>query len=483
MDWGATNASPHVQWQNRAKISQRTFAGDNGVPYEKMIQLANIAQKDIWICVPHAADDNFITKMAQLFRDSLNPNLNVYLEYSNEVWNWMFLQAQYNDQNKPSNLTYGEAYSEKAKHVFQIWHQVFDYRKNKVKRVLGLQGGYNGLNELILSQIKQDEWDYASPTFYYGLDHGNTGNPVLNASSTAIDVLQNSQNAFFDFAPAIHQDYRNAHLFGKPVINYEGGQHFTNFTQPSYLQAMYDAQVLPEMYDLYNLVLDSIHLWGSKMAMAFTLSGAKESIYGSWGHLEDIDQDITAQPAPKYQALLDKMANTPNPMISGDLTSGNDLNPSNFQVENPIGANFSYQWSVNNGVIVGDSTADNCSVTWIFPNNISDTIGTITLTILDENGCSVFTSINIPTNRSLEIESMEFANYEIFPNPTSDYFSIVQKNPNSMNEKAFIYNAMGQLIKIISLNKEHTNIKVSNLASGIYVLKIGESSKRIVVAH
>jgi hypothetical protein len=52
-----------------------------------------------------------------------------------------------------------------------------------------------------------------------------------------------------------------------------------------------------------------------------------------------------------------------------------------------------------------------------------------------------------------------------------------------MNEKAFIYNAMGQLIKIISLNKEHTNIKVSNLASGIYVLKIGESSKRIVVAH
>lgn len=483
MDWGATNASPHVQWQNRAKISQRTYAGDNGVPYEKMIQLANIAQKDIWICVPHAADDNFITKMAQLFRDSLNPNLNVYLEYSNEVWNWMFLQAQYNDQNKPSNLTYGEAYSEKAKHVFQIWHQVFDYRKNKVKRVLGLQGGYNGLNELILSQIKQDEWDYASPTFYYGLDHGNTGNPVLNASSTALDVLQNSQNAFLDFAPAIHQDYRNAHLFGKPVINYEGGQHFTNFTQPSYLQAMYDAQVLPQMYDLYKLVLDSIHLWGSKMAMAFTLSGAKESIYGSWGHLEDIDQDITAQPAPKYQALLDKMANTPNPMISGDLTSGNDLNPSDFQVENPIGANFSYQWSVNNGVIVGDSTAVNCSVTWIFPNNISDTIGTITLTVLDENGCSVFTSINIPTNRSLEIESMEFADYEIFPNPTSDYFSIVQKNPNSMNEKAFIYNAMGQLIKIISLNKEHTNIKMSNLASGIYVLKIGESSKRIVVAH
>jgi len=230
-------------------------------------------------------------------------------------------------------------------------------------------------------------------------------------------------------------------------------------------------------------VLDSIHLWGSKMAMAFTLSGAKESIYGSWGHLEDIDQDITIQPAPKFQALLDKMAHTPNPIITGDLTLGNDLNPSSFQVENPIGANFSYQWSTNNGVIIGNSTAENCAVTWIFPNNVSDTIGTITLTVLDENGCSAFTSINIPTNRSLEIESLDLDNFEIFPNPTKDYFTIVQKSPNSANEKAYLYNSLGQLLETIPLNGENKNIKVSDLAAGIYVIKIGESSRRIVVAY
>jgi hypothetical protein len=176
------------------------------------------------------------------------------------------------------------------------------------------------------------------------------------------------------------------------------------------------------------------------------------------------------------------MAQTSNPIISGDLTAGNDINPSFFQVENPIGANFSYQWSVDNGVIVGGDTADYCNVIWIFPDNVSATIGTITLTVLDENGCSVFTSVNIPTNRTLGIENIVIDNFEIFPNPTKDYFSIVQKTPNSIHEKAYLYNAMGQLLKTILLNEEHTSVKVNDLESGIYILKIGESSKRIVLA-
>jgi hypothetical protein len=480
MDWGATNASPHVQWQNRAKVSQKTYAGEKGVPYERMIQLANIAHKNVWVCVPHAADDNYITKMAQLFRDSLNPSLTVYLEYSNEVWNWMFLQAHYNDQTKPSNLSYGEAYSEKAKHVFQIWHDVFSIRKNQVKRVLGLQGGYNSLNELILSQIKQSEWDYASPTFYYGLDHGNTGNPVLNASSTPLDVLQNSANAFHDFAPYIHQDYRNTHLFGKPVINYEGGQHFTNFTQPPYLQAMYDAQVLPQMYNLYDNVLDSIRLWGSKMAMAFTLASAKESIYGSWGHLEDIDQDTAAQPTPKYRALMNNMAHTPVPVIGGNIVSGNNLVNSNFYVQNPIGTGYNYQWSVSSGgSIIGNPNSSQIEVAWSVINTM-DT-GFVSLTIIDNNGCSATTTINLPIYLYMGIDDNTDNFFSIYPNPAEDNFFIVQKMPIPSQENAYLFNTMGQLVKTISLTGEKTNVEVKDLTSGVYVLRIGNVSKRIVV--
>ena len=39
------------------------------------------------MCVPHLADDNYVASMAAVLRDSLTGML--YLEYSNEVWNFM----------------------------------------------------------------------------------------------------------------------------------------------------------------------------------------------------------------------------------------------------------------------------------------------------------------------------------------------------------------------------------------------------------
>lgn len=88
-------------------------------------------------------------------------------------------------------------------------------------------------------------------------------------------------------------------------------------------------------------------------------------------------------------------------------------------------------------------------------------------------------------NQSAEIDNLdeEFSTINIYPNPTKEYLFIVQKAPNSMNEKAYLYNAMGQLLETISLNGEITNVKVTDLAPGIYILKIGESSKRIAVGQ
>ncbi len=140
--------------------------------------------------MPHAADDNYITQMATLFRDNLNPNLNVYLEYSNEVWNWIFEQAHYNDNNRPSQPQLRQGHGPKGGPCFAIWHNVFGAQKSRVKRVLGIQVTYNYLNEQILSQLNQDDWDYGSPTHYYGLDHSATANPVLSAASTPQDYYK-----------------------------------------------------------------------------------------------------------------------------------------------------------------------------------------------------------------------------------------------------------------------------------------------------
>jgi len=282
-----------------------------------MIQLCNETQKDLWICVPHEANDEYILQMATLFRDQLDGNLNIYLEYSNEIWNWIFPQAHYNNNNRPANLGYGRAMAEKAGNVFRIWHEVFDNERCRVKRVLGIQVGFNGLNEQILSQLPQDEWDYASPTHYFGLDHGATGMPrldILGNSATVDDIMTNAANSFNAFKPAVKRDYELIKLFGKRIITYEGGQHFVgnSFGIPyPYQQAMWDAQNTQLMYDMYDMMHDSIRSWGCELATNFSLASVQESVYGSWGIIPDIDVlPPYMTTAKKYQAVLDNGLST-----------------------------------------------------------------------------------------------------------------------------------------------------------------------------
>lgn len=323
MDWANTNGNTNIHWADRPKTNYITYAGDKGVPYEIMIKLCNELDKDVWICVPHLASNDYIQQMAQLFLDSLDSHLNIYLEYSNEVWNFIFPQFHYNNDNRPLNLNYGRAMAERAKNIFEIWHNVFQGQSCRVKRTLGLQAGNNWLNEQILSQIPQDGWDLGSPTHYFGLDHTISGNPrldLLGSSATVQDVMTNALNAWNGFRPSVKQDYRNVKVYGKKVVTYEGGQHFVGnvFGIPySYQQAMWDAQNSDEMYNLYDRMHDSIRVWGCQLATNFSLASIQESVYGSWGVLRDIE---TPPPysinAKKYQAVLD---NAPSATCTYDI--------------------------------------------------------------------------------------------------------------------------------------------------------------------
>ncbi|MEZ4909529.1 MAG: PKD domain-containing protein [Saprospiraceae bacterium] len=314
MDLLHTNNSTNAIWEDRRKLGYVTYGGDQGVPLEIIIQLANITNKDIWVCVPHDANDAYVRNMAEMFKEYLNPNITIFLEYSNEVWNWIFQQSQYNIDNNPLGLMYGRAYAQKARKIFRIWHDTYGNEACRVKRVLGVQGGFNYLNEHIIAHLGQDEWDYGSPTHYFGLDHEETGNPrldILGSSASVDDIMLNAQNNFNAFLPSIMTDYRNIQLLGKEVITYEGGQHFVGnvFGIPyAYQQAMWDAQNSDKMYKMYDLVLDTIRKMGCKLATNFSLVGPQENIYGSWGIMDDIDalgpfHDI----APKYQVHIDNV--------------------------------------------------------------------------------------------------------------------------------------------------------------------------------
>ena len=91
MDWGRTNSCPVTTWASRRTPDYYTQGVTTdpsyGTAIEHMIELANLTDKDAWICIPHLADDDYVTQAARLIRDTLEPDRKVYIEYSNETWN------------------------------------------------------------------------------------------------------------------------------------------------------------------------------------------------------------------------------------------------------------------------------------------------------------------------------------------------------------------------------------------------------------
>ena len=86
-NWNNTIDSTVSTWQQRALPTSFSSTGTMGVPYEDIIELANEAQKDMWINIPALATPNYVQNLAQLIYNNLDPNLNVYVEYSDETWN------------------------------------------------------------------------------------------------------------------------------------------------------------------------------------------------------------------------------------------------------------------------------------------------------------------------------------------------------------------------------------------------------------
>ncbi len=113
MDWQQTNsggldnlASPPspfvdnrvVNWSDRVTTTSFSRTTTKGVPWEEIISLSNtfvrrdaqshvVSKKDIWINIPDRASDDYINGLGSLLKLTLDPAVNIYLEYSNELWN------------------------------------------------------------------------------------------------------------------------------------------------------------------------------------------------------------------------------------------------------------------------------------------------------------------------------------------------------------------------------------------------------------
>lgn len=155
MDWMRTNGSNQTAWANRPLPSWYTYTSDSGVPVEIMVALCNQTDADMWACIPHLANDQYVLNFVSYIHDNLDPDRTLYLEWSNETWNFMseFTQTAYCfDQ---AELRWpgegGDAWMQfagmKAAHAMELATSVYADKPEKLVRVAGMHTGWTGLED------------------------------------------------------------------------------------------------------------------------------------------------------------------------------------------------------------------------------------------------------------------------------------------------------------------------------------------------
>jgi len=241
MDWFHTNNSPVMTWDMRSTPTSYSQADSAGVCYEYAIALCNQTQKHAWVTVPHLADSIYITRMAEMWRDSLDAGLDVWLEYSNETWNWQFAQAQWIIQQTgaypahwPLNTEYDPNHNFawnsgiKSKRIFRIWRNVWGADSLRVKRVLGTQAAWPQAVAYGNIEGADYQYDYLCPTWYFGISPTEAN--AFDSTTTALQVIDSCRKGFFeDLLPNFKLHYQIVDSFGGKVAHYEGGQHISAY--------------------------------------------------------------------------------------------------------------------------------------------------------------------------------------------------------------------------------------------------------------
>jgi hypothetical protein len=295
MDWNRTNDQVAGSWSARAQPNVAPQE-DRGVAYEWQIDLCNRAQTDYWINVPTLADDDHVTKLAQLIQQKLDPSLRIYIEYSNEVWNGGFPQADYADNQGVAMNIMGEDqqskgwawYVYRSVQIFQGFEAVFGKNSPRLVKVLAGQAGYTGdasnpapvcawhlqaLADKTVNPQGETINAYAIAPYFEGTDTGALANDIPNEAT----FVQNHVACLKGT--------------GIPLISYEGGQD-------SYAATNCTAVATdPAMTNLYVTFLNSMMSAGmSGPFMQYTHVG------DCWG-LKMATGDTNAN-APKYQGVL-----------------------------------------------------------------------------------------------------------------------------------------------------------------------------------
>ncbi|MEC4805248.1 MAG: hypothetical protein SAJ12_14420 [Jaaginema sp. PMC 1079.18] len=352
MDWMLTNSSEEQEWRDRPKPDQISYLNHyvpdkgkiRGYPIEVMTELSNRVQAYPWFNIPHEANDEYIREFAKLVKAELDPNLKVYVEYSNEVWNWGFPQSQYALQqarDRWGKNEKGEYYSDgwmqfhgmKTAQICEAWEQ--ELGSDRVVCVLGLQTGWKGLEEpaldcpLYVAEGNDPCWQHIDALGVTGYFSGNLNkkdnvNTVLSwldnedpnyAIAKAFqqlefgDVaeLQSNSNPKNDSVAAVQESFEYYQNVAKnknlDVVWYEGGTHFNSSGNDRVDRFLTEVAQHEKMYDLY---LKLFKTWQDSGGQLINMWGGvgTNSPWAFKDSLQDTDH-------PKWRAMMDFIAQNP----------------------------------------------------------------------------------------------------------------------------------------------------------------------------
>lgn len=246
MNWTLTNDSKVSRWDDRCKPTDAQWSIKGG-PWEPWLDYAAKHHKDLWLCVPHQADDDYVRKLAELCKARLgDAPVHLFLEHTNEYWNRQFKQAKWIEEKAKQvagewKLDEPRAGSDDLRHRYhakrtldigRIFREVVGEDDLRIRPVL------TGQLAVPDATVKAVEWIEhhhgpakkhlygVAPAMYFG----NNGDKVasLEASAQALaEHLQSSAGNWSKPGSKTGAAYRKFHELAKRksirTIAYEGG--------------------------------------------------------------------------------------------------------------------------------------------------------------------------------------------------------------------------------------------------------------------